>query len=128
MRRLAVAVVIVPVLLVACARGADVGSTPQLGRVRGSVVAGPACPVERAESPCPPRPVGGVEVRALDGSDVVARATTSGDGSFSMRLHAGRYLLEAEPTGFPVGSKPVEVIVRAGGVSRVTVLVDTGIR
>src|SRR5258706_12471624 len=32
------------------------------GTLHGTVVAGPTCPVERAEDPCPPKPVPGREV------------------------------------------------------------------
>jgi hypothetical protein len=119
--------VLVAVVLVGCSRG----SSPSGGGqgIDGVVLAGPTCPVESAESPCPPKPLPGIRVQVLSGGDEVAEATTAGDGSFSVALEPGTYLVQAAPgqQGF-MSSRPVPVTVTEGSFARVTVSVDTGIR
>ena len=73
-------------MLLACARSSS-PSAPSTG-IYGTVTAGPTCPVERADSPCPPRPWSG-SVRATDRNGEVLRR---GDGS-------ARELLAGAATG-----------------------------
>jgi hypothetical protein len=107
--------------------GSDGGSNAQ--GVRGVVVAGPQCPVESAESPCPPEPLTDFVVQILRGGDVVAQVATDADGRFSADVDAGTYSIRPAPgqQGF-VSAKPVRAVVRSGSFSDVTLYVDTGIR
>jgi hypothetical protein len=129
-RHLAIALLPLLLVLSACAERGTGGDSDDLGTIRGTVLAGPTCPVERAESPCPDHPVGGVRVQALQSGSVSAEAISDEDGSFRMELAAGAYLLQTvvEPEGPGMYSKPMRVQVPAGGAVEATVLLDTGIR
>lgn len=132
MRRLAAiaAIAVLGTLVVACAKTSSDGVGGGGGQgIRGVVLAGPQCPVETAESPCPPKPLGGVHVDVLLAGDVVAEATTDRDGTFSVVVDPGTYEVRATPgqQGF-MSAKPVHVDVTDGAFVQVTVPVDTGIR
>lgn len=123
------------VLLVAsaCADGTDeardAGGGSGVATIRGTVVRGPTCPVETDDSPCPDAPVADVEVQALSGGVVEARATTDAEGRFSMEVAPGDYLVRArEAEGLGMLAKPSVVTVGEDEVVEVTVLIDTGIR
>lgn len=113
--------------LVACGDG---GGAPETG-VRGVVEAGPQCPVEREDEPCPDQPVA-VDIRVIDPAtgEVVATATSDEDGRFEVAVPPGTYVLEPVPEGAhrpPIGI-PTSVTVREGELAEVTLEVDTGIR
>jgi hypothetical protein len=86
--------------------------------------------VETVESPCPDRPVAGVEVQALRDGLVAATAVSGADGGFAMDLAPGTYLVQGviEPGGPGMFSEPARVIVEGGEVVDVIVTLDTGIR
>lgn len=124
----ALTAVLAGVLLLACA-GGD-GAPRPTGLVVGTVLAGPTCPVETEEMPCPPMPLADREVRALspDG-DVVARTSTDAGGRFTLQVPAGDYLLEVELQGIEIAKEaPLSLTVREGAVTTVQIDVDTGIR
>jgi hypothetical protein len=113
-------------LVAACARsvgGANSG-------VEGTVVAGPTCPVERADSPCPDRPAQATVVVADPSGATVTTARTDPGGRFRIPLPPGRYTVRAGHPGRPGmgASRPVLISVPAGGVVRVRLVIDTGIR
>jgi hypothetical protein len=59
---------------------------------------------------------------------VVAEATTSADGTFSVQLPAGEYTVEAQPVEGLLGTPaPIELTV-VGEVSDIDLAYDTGIR
>jgi len=89
--------------------------------VRGVVLLGPLCPVQRQDSPCPDRP---------DAAGTVVATTRSGeDGRFVLGLDPGRYVLAATSgQGLGGGGKPVDVVVADGRFAQITLRVDTGIR
>ena len=97
--------------------------------VRGVVLLGPLCPVQRQDSPCPDRPVA-AEVTATDAAGTVVATTRSGeDGRFVLGLDPGRYVLAATSgQGLGGGGKPVDVVVADGRFAQITLRVDTGIR
>ena len=134
MKRLLTAVLPLALLLSACAEAAEGGGSGsgsgELGTIRGTVLAGPTCPVETVQSPCPDRPVAGVKVQALADGSVSATAVSDQNGGFEMDLAAGEYLVESvvEPEGPGMYSRPTRVTVTAGAVVEVSVLLDTGIR
>jgi len=102
------------------------------GTLHGTVVAGPTCPVERAEDPCPPKPVPGrAVVIASPAGKVVATVTTDGQGHFQVLLAPGNYTVFVVGTAQALGSgraATVQATVRAGQTTAVTITLDTGIR
>src|SRR5436309_13319961 len=69
--------------------------------IQGTVQAGPTCPVERINSPCPPRPLAATVV-VRDGSGAeVTRCHSGVDGRFKVDLAPGRYTL----VGLSIGTR-----------------------
>ena len=65
--------------------------------VRGKITAGPTCPVERPDMPCPPNPVQG-RVDALDiAGHLAGTAMTDQTGRYALALPPGRYTLPRQP-------------------------------
>jgi hypothetical protein len=94
--------------------------------VAGIVLAGPTCPVERIESPCPDQPVSmDLEIRNERGA-VVERVRSDREGRFGLRLAPGRYTVHG-PQMLP-SLQMTEFIVRAGQTTRLQLRADTGIR
>jgi hypothetical protein len=122
-----VAVLLLAITMIACAsNGSSSGSA---SGVRGTVVAGPQCPVERAGSPCPDAPVADAEVRALHEGDVAGTDRTDADGRFQIALAPGDYVVTAHVGSGPFSSaKPVDVTVSADGYATANLSIDTGIR
>jgi hypothetical protein len=121
--------------LVACAPQA-VGTQPTStaapqGTLTGDVVAGPTCPVQQAESPCPPEPVPDREVmvKTSDGT-VVAKTTTDAQGHFRVSVAPGNYVVDVSSGSapWPRQTEVVHVTVVAGQVAYVKIELDTGIR
>ena len=128
-RVLVVTVLLSLALLAGCARGSSEGSDERLGTIRGSVLLAPTCPVETTESPCPGRPLAQVPVRVVDADgDVRASAVSGDDGSFTIDVAPGSYLLTASIEDPARSVKPVRLVVGAGEVVHADVLVDSGIR
>ncbi len=101
-------------------------SPPSTG-VAGQVFAGPTCPVETIESPCPPAPWSGtVRATAVGGS--VTEGTSAADGRFLLALEPGSYTVVAVTEGGVGYGEPVDVIVTEGAPRQVNLFVDTGIR
>ena len=96
--------------------------------VRGTVLAGPTCPVQRVDNPCPDKPVvADVRVVRPDGS--VAAATRSGsDGRFSVGVAPGHYTVQATSSSAFAGCRPVDVTVPQGAYATADVSCDTGMR
>ena len=101
--------------------------------VSGSAVAGPTCPVvtEPPQPGCAARPVEGavILVLAADGSQV-KRIVAGADGSFAVRLPAGRYRLVPQRVEGLMGTAPEQTleVQRGSAVSDVVITYDTGIR
>ena len=98
--------------------------------IQGTVQVGPTCPVERIDSPCPPRPLATtVVVRNSQGNEV-KRFHSAADGHFKVELAPGTYTL----VGLPVGASflprpiPTTATVAEGTYTTVTVEYDSGIR
>jgi hypothetical protein len=113
------------------ATGAPVASPSRSPRetepgISGQVVAGPTCPVERADSPCPDRPVTDAQV-TISGSGYHHNTTTSSEGRFHSATPPGTYTVTASsPSVF--GCDPQTVKVEPNRTTHVTVHCDTGIR
>jgi hypothetical protein len=96
--------------------------------VQGSVTAGPTCPVEAPDDPCPPEPLA-IHIVALDADgDIAAETDSTADGRYAMALPSGSYTLQAgTPGGLPsCPDTPVDVPV--GGTVVADISCDTGIR
>jgi len=119
----------VPTMLVAAALTAcqSSASTHRDGAVLGTVLSAPSCPVERSDSPCPPRPVRGAVVDAVVGDQL--RATTHSDraGRFRLSLPYGTYTIRATNPGALHTTATRSVRIDRATVS-VRLVVDSGIR
>jgi hypothetical protein len=96
--------------------------------VRGRVTAGPTCPVERPEQPCPPNPVHG-RVDALDATGrTVADVTIDASGRYAISLPPGQYTLRVRADGpFPRCPDTAVSVTEASPVTS-NIGCDTGIR
>lgn len=111
-------------LLTACG-----GATAPASGIRGTILAGPACPgPARVESPCPDRPIAiTVEVvQVVQGSSVLATVTTGPDGRFSVALPPGTYTMRSR-SGLPT-LRSQNVVVTAGTYTEIELHADTGMR
>jgi len=108
------------------------GMSGTQGTLAGDVVAGPTCPVERAEDPCPPRAVPNREVVILGSNNaVVATTTTDSKGHFSVALAPGSYTVSVPMQQGQIGmgqESDVKANVITGQVTTVKIMLDTGIR
>lgn len=96
------------------------------GGITGRVLAGPTCPVERIDAPCPPKAVPKATVNAIpQGGGAATSAVSGADGSFTLALRPGTYTLSA-PGRWPKCA-PVVVTVTSHPV-RHDLHCDTGIR
>ena len=116
--------------LAACGAGGSV--TLASGTLTGDVEAGPTCPVERAENPCPPKPVTNREVKVLSKSgQVIATTATDAQGHFSVAVPPGDYVVAVAIVSGQVGMRqttPGDVSVASGQSSYIKIELDTGIR
>ena len=100
--------------------------------VSGLVHAGPTCPVVRVgDSSCAERLVAGaVLVVTTAAGTEVARATSTADGTFSVALPPGDYILVPQPvTGLLGTAQPLPFHAAAGAApAPLDVAYDTGIR
>ena len=113
-------------LLSACGSSAG-GAGSASGAVTGAVYAAPSCPTERVASPCPPRPVAGAEVVAIQSQRERASTHTGNDGRFRLDLAYGHYTIRATNAGGYSSTTTAEVDIHATPVS-VQLTVDSGIR
>jgi Carboxypeptidase regulatory-like domain len=130
---LSLATVLVMLLaLAACGVSGPGGSSAGQGTLVGDVSAGPTCPVQSTDHPCPPKPVPNarVTIETPSGSTVVATATTDAQGHFSVSLPPGDYRVSVEPGtgGLPRQDQPTNVTIHAGQTTSVKIQMDTGIR
>jgi hypothetical protein len=112
-------------LLCGCTESGQV--TGHSGLVTGYVLTGPVCPVERVGHECPPRPVSGAAVVALDGDAVRGSTSTDTAGAFSLTLPDGRYVIEATNVGGYASTATEDVVISDNPV-HITLIVDSGIR
>jgi hypothetical protein len=121
----ALVLLLVVTALSACARSGS--SDRPTGGISGVVVAGPTCPVETIESPCPPGLwTGTVRATAADGT--MYEVGSDDAGRYTLLLPPGSYTVVAvtEGGGPPTGI-PSDVTV-AQALVTLDLEVDTGIR
>jgi hypothetical protein len=99
--------------------------------VEGSIHAGPTCPVERADDPCPDRPVETTLRLVRSDGSVAAAGKSNSDGTFRLAAPPGKYQLVVDygsRPGGPGGCPPVDVVIEPDHYTHADVSCDTGIR
>jgi hypothetical protein len=115
-------------LLVAAAVSVALASAGASSGVRGRVLYGPTCPVERPGESCTRPYQTWVSARREPRGSLAARVRSSVDGYFTARLAPGRYVLVAQGgRPFPRAMSQT-VTVWPGRYTNVTLSVDSGIR
>jgi hypothetical protein len=88
------------------------------------------CPVDRADPPCRGTPVP-ARVVVLDqtGRTTIATVDTAADGSFTVALPAGNYLIRASRTSGNTAKRPTtrSATVSAGRFTTVTIRLISGL-
>ncbi len=103
------------------------------GVVRGQVLLGPTCPVERVppDPACAPKPYQTtIRIQPVNPSAAYMTISSDASGMFTTSLDLGSYTLQAQSANnsyYPHCS-PVQVSVSAGQSQNVTINCDTGIR
>ncbi|MDT5025763.1 MAG: hypothetical protein QOE61_2189 [Micromonosporaceae bacterium] len=89
------------------------------------------CPVIRAGTPCPDRPLSARITVTRTGSDtVITTITSDADGEFRIPLPPGTYLLRPDNLAgarYPA-AQPTTITVRSGQFTQVTIAFDSGIQ
>ncbi len=98
--------------------------------VRGLVLAGPTCPVERPDQSACVRPVEGATIVALDsGGHEAGRAVSDSTGAYFLRLPPGTYRIVPGAVEGLMGPAPeVTVTLDEGQPTQLDLRYDTGIR
>lgn len=101
------------------------------GVINGSVTLSPVCPVERMppDPKCTPRPFE-TEIRALtlNGNKLVKAVRSQNDGSFTLTLPYGNYVIQATG-GNPYPRCPsINLTLQTSIVNNINLSCDTGIR
>lgn len=100
------------------------------GTLHGTVTVSPVCPVETLDDICRPRPLANkqVQIKASDGKSITM--TTDQQGTFTIQLPPGRYLIEVQSVSYPMRQRAplTAVSVVAGQTSEISIPIDTGIR
>ena len=125
--------------LIACGTGAlaalglalGTASGAQRGRdsgIRGLVLYGPTCPVQRPGHTCVRTFQATITIKREPAGTVVVRVRSAADGRFTTRLEPGRYLLQpSNGRPFP-RAKAQTVSVHGHAFTAVTIRYDSGIR
>lgn len=103
-----------------------------LATIQGTVTAGPTCPVENVENPCPPKAIADreVDLQRQDGS-TVATTTTDSAGHYRFSTDAGSYVVHVRIVQGEVGLRQItvgNVTAAAGQTVTLDISLDTGIR
>ena len=124
-----IASITLSIVLAACGAQAAPPAPSGTG-IQGLVQSGPTCPVERINSPCPPRPLAAtIVVRDAAGHEV-ARTRSGADGLFKVDVAPGSYTV----VGLNIGSSmlprpiPTTATVTSGSYVTINVEYDSGIR
>lgn len=113
----------------ALALGTAGASTPRPDSgIRGLVLYGPTCPVQRPGQTCTRPYRAWITIRREPAGTVASRVRSAANGRFSARLAAGRYLLEPR-NGMPYPRAASQTVtVSRHHFSAVTIRFDSGIR
>ena len=109
------------------------GGATVTGGIKGVVLLGPTCPVERIppDPQCADRPyITALVATTPDGSRTIAQFSSDSMGKFSVDIPPGNYVVRQAPgssSPFPRCSSD-NVTVKSGTYADLTVYCDTGIR
>lgn len=96
--------------------------------LRGRVLYGPTCPVQRVGQSCTRPYQATISILREPATKTVSTVRSASDGRFTVRLPPGRYLIEPH-NGRPFPrSRPQTVTVYAHRFTNVTITYDSGIR
>jgi hypothetical protein len=116
------------------AAGCSSGSQA-IGILTGHVAIGPLQPIERVGEPQPtPSPAiyaaWKIVVFSADGRNEIVRADIDSGGDYQMSIHAGKYIVTAQPVnGGVLGGQQVQPVeIFKGETTKLDVSIDTGIR
>ena len=130
-----ISIVFLSILLAACRQSslnniASPSGNASKGTLSGNVVLSPTCPVESIDGGCPPRAAALRQVRIMSNKQVIATTTTDKQGHFDIYLNPGDYavLVNNLSPGVRKPAQGVLVHIKAGQVSSVKIVLDTGIR
>ncbi len=118
-------------LLSGCGASNGTGDSPAGTGIKGRTVFHPTCPVEQLDSPCLDAGIAArIKVLSAIDSSTVAETTSAADGSFSLDLPAGSYLVIAEaaqelPT---VQTQQISVTVTPDHINEIVIAFDSGLR
>lgn len=120
-------------LLIVLACGDERPAAQPESGVTGVVHLGPQCPVESSDDPCDEQAAASVTVivseqipgEAYGAGKEVARTTTAADGTFTVALAPGEYVVTAMAG---MSCEFTDARVRRGAYAEVDVPCDTGIR
>jgi hypothetical protein len=117
------------VALMASASGlTNIGGTRLDSGVRGKVLYGPTCPVERVGEPCVEPYRATLRIRRRASHKLVATTRSDAQGRFKVPLAPGRYVI-VPVSGRPYpNAAPKPVRVERHRFTRVTITFDSGIR
>lgn len=104
---------------------------PYTTGVRGTVLLGPTCPVERIppDPQCADRPYAtNIAVYHTGGTSAFATGKSDASGAFEFSLPSGTYTLKASGGTMLPRCNPAEVTVAASGYVTADISCDTGIR
>ena len=107
--------------------------TALLGRIEGTVIIGPICPVQQQNVPCPTPPEAyaarKVEIYDSGHKKLLRTENIDSQGNYADVLPAGGYVLDLKKNGIDRSSDvPKSVTLAAGAGVRVDIRIDTGIR
>ena len=112
--------------------GVEVSTPPPPSGISGSVVLGPTCPNPPSVSPdgqVPCLTPYAAQLVVLDSEGkVVARATSTADGTFKVDVPPGDYVIAPATSASYPSAQPVSVQVVAGNYAEVQINYDTGLR
>lgn len=104
------------------------GSASPSARLSGHVYSAPSCPVQAAESPCPPRPLANAEIGFQpSGGGTTEKVRTNSAGAYAVELPAGHYEVRLDRPR-PLAKAPHLISVAAGERRTLNLTFDSGIR
>jgi hypothetical protein len=107
---------------------AGAASSGHVSGLRGVVMEGPTKPICVEDEPCE-KPARGLVLRFIRAGSVIARVTTSGRGTYSVRLRPGVYAVTTVPRRrVGAGLTPRTVRVPRGRVAHRDFHLDTGLQ
>lgn len=128
MTRIAATICTVCTLGAAMFATASAAATRTDSGLRGQVLYGPTCPVQRPGQTCERPYQATVVVTHAGARGVIARVGTSANGRFTVRLRAGRYLVKATSRTGYLRSWSRVLSVTAHHFTGLTIRFDSGIR